>query len=46
MDKVELIEFLKENLRVKITTDMDGDVNVALILCDDEISKDWTVISK
>lgn len=46
MDKEALIEFLKENLRVRVTTDIDGDINVSLILCNEEICKDWTSIQK
>jgi hypothetical protein len=43
MDTKALIEFLKENLQVKIRMDTDGsrDINVFLILCGEEISKDW-----
>jgi hypothetical protein len=46
MDKYELINFLKENLQICVTTDSEGDINVSLILCDIEISKDWTSIPK
>lgn len=46
MDTEALIKFLKENLKVRVTTDSDGDINVALILCEKEISKDWTSIPK
>jgi hypothetical protein len=46
MDTEALIKFLKENLQVRVTTDRDGDINVALILCEEEISKDWTSIPK
>jgi hypothetical protein len=46
MDTEALIKFLKENLQVRVTTDRDGDINVALILSEEEISKDWTSIPK
>ena len=46
MDKKEILEFLAENLRVEVTTDMDGDINVALMLNGEQISKDWTAIPK
>ena len=44
MDTEALIKFLKENLKVIVTIDDDGDLNVALILCEEEISKDWTCL--
>ena len=46
MDTEALIKFLKENLKVIVTNDSDGDINVALILCEEEISRDWTSIPK
>lgn len=46
MDKEELIKFLKENLEIEVTTDSDGVINVALILCEEEICKDWTYVVK
>ncbi len=41
MDTKALIEFLKENLQVRVKVDSSGDINVALILCGEEISEDW-----
>ncbi len=42
MDKQELINFLKENLKIEIWCDYDGcdsaRVNVGLYLCDEEIN--------
>lgn len=46
MDKEELIKFLKDNLKVEVKTDSDGDINVILFLCDEEISRDWTSVPK
>lgn len=38
MNKEELIQFLKENLKVEIWRDYDGQVNVSLYLGDEKIS--------
>jgi hypothetical protein len=46
MNIEELIAFLKENLKIKVKTDRDGDINITLILCDEEISNDWTSLPK
>lgn len=46
MEKELLIKFLKDNLKVEVKTDSDGDINVILFLCDEEISKDYTSIPK
>lgn len=41
MDKQELIQFLKENLKVNVWCDYDGcdspQVNVSITLCNEEI---------
>ena len=44
METDELIQFLKENLTVRVKIDSDGDLNVILFLGEEEISKDWTNI--
>lgn len=44
MSEKELIDFLKEKLEIRISLDSDKDVQVVLVLCDEEISKDWVRI--
>ena len=43
MDKQELIDFLKENLRVNVWCDYDGcdspQVNVGIYICDEKINE-------
>ena len=39
MTKEELIEFLKENLKITILNDFDGCISVTLMLCGEEISE-------
>jgi hypothetical protein len=46
MDEKELIKFLTENLSIEVSTDRDGDINVTLKLCGEQISNDWTSIPK
>ncbi len=46
MDKQELIQFLKENLKLKVWCDYNGHsprINVSILLCDEEIhsSRDY-----
>jgi hypothetical protein len=40
MSKEELVEFLKDNLKVEVSNDCGGDFTVSLRLCGEIISSD------
>lgn len=44
MNKEEIEEFLKENLKINLFIDRDKDLNVTVLLCDKEICTDWVVL--
>jgi hypothetical protein len=46
MNEKELKEWIKKNLRVDVTIDDDGDIDVKLMMGDEVVSHDWVVIPK
>lgn len=41
MNQNEISDFLRDNLRIEIRRDWDGDLEISLKLGDEEISKDY-----
>jgi hypothetical protein len=46
MDTEALINFLKENLEIKVSIDFEGDINAAIFICGEEVSHSWVALPK